>query len=73
VSEKNPEDFFMSERLYHIYAKDKCLYHSLSKSEFDVKWDALTKLVEVFTDYQRKDLTFEEVVRDRQLSGESSY
>lgn len=63
----------MSERLYHIYAKGKCLYHSLSKSEFDVKWDALTKLVEVFTDYQRKDLTFEEVVRDRQLIGESSY
>ena len=63
----------MSERLYHIYAKGKCLYHSLSKSEFDVKWDALTKLVEVFTDYQRKDLAFEEVVRDRQLIGESSY
>ena len=63
----------MSERLYHIYAQGKCLYHSLSKSEFDVKWDALTKLVEVFTDYQRKDLTFEEVVRDRQLIGESSY
>ena len=38
----------MSEKIYHIYAKGECIYHSLSKSEFDFTWDALSKLVQVF-------------------------
>ena len=73
MEEKIPEKFFMSEKIYHIYAKGECIYHSLSKAEFDFTWDALRKLVEVFSDYQREDLTFEEVVSSRQEFAESSY
>ena len=63
----------MSEKIYHIYAKGTCIYHSLSKAEFDITWDALRKLVEVFTDYQKEDLSFEEVVSSKQDFAESSY
>ena len=63
----------MREKIYHIYAKEECIYHSLSRAEFDFTWDALSKLVEVFSDYQREDLTFEEVVISKQEFMESSY
>jgi len=73
VEEKIPEKFFMSEKIYHIYAKGECIYHSLSRAEFDFTWDALSKLVQVFTDYQIEDLTFEEVVSSKKEFAESSY
>ena len=73
MKKKIPEKFFMSEKIYHIYAKGKCIYHSLSRAEFDFTWDALRKLVEVFSDYQREDLSFEEVVSSKQDFAESSY
>jgi len=63
----------MSEKIYHIYAKGECIYHSLSQSEFNVTWESLNNLVEVFTEYQREDLTFEEVVNNRQELAEASY
>ena len=63
----------MREKIYHIYVKGNCIYHSLSKSEFDLTWDALSKLVEIFSDYQRQDLSFEEVVSSKQEFAESSY
>lgn len=73
MEEKIPEKFFMSEKIYHIYAKGECIYHSLSRAEFDFTWDALSKLVQVFTDYQIEDLTFEEVVSSKKEFAESSY
>ena len=73
MSEKNPEKFFMSEKIYHIYARGECIYHSLSKAEFDITWEALRKLVEIFSEYQREDLSFEEVVSSKQEFAESSY
>jgi hypothetical protein len=63
----------MIEKVYHIYANDTCIYHSLSYSEFNCTWEALNNLVEVFTEYQREDLTFEEVVNNRQELSEASY
>ena len=63
----------MIEKVYHIYAKDTCIYNSLSQSEFNVTWESLNNLVEVFTEYQREDLTFEEVVNNRQELTEASY
>ena len=51
----------MSTREYqfHIYAKEKCLYHSLNKKEFDEKWDMLQNMLELIkTDYELKDLNY---------------
>jgi len=61
------------EKRYHIYAKDKCIYHSLTEEEFKVNWDALNKLVGIYTEFQPKDLSFEELVLNRQVSLESSH
>ena len=73
MEEKIPEKFFMSEKIYHIYARGECIYHSLSRAEFNITWEALRKLVEIFSEYQREDLSFEEVVSNKQEFAESSY
>ena len=73
LREKNSEKFFMTEKVYHIYAKDRCIYHSLKKEEFEIIWESLNKLVEIYTEVGKNDLQYEEVVRSAQLAQESSY
>lgn len=47
---------------FHIYAKDRCLFHNLQKEDFENKWDTLQKMVGLMkTDYSVEDLSFEEV------------
>lgn len=73
LREKNSEKFFMTENVYHIYAKNRCIYHSLKKEEFEIIWESLNKLVEIYTEVGKSDLQYEEVVRSAQLTQESSY
>ena len=50
------------ETLYHIYAKDKCLYPCLKEEEFEVKWMELKAMVGLMkTDYTEEDLSFEKL------------
>ena len=45
---------------YHIYAKDKCLYHNLKQEEFEETWELLNVMVGLLkTDYTEKDLSYE--------------
>jgi hypothetical protein len=60
-------------KVYHIYAKDKCIYHSLTEEEFKVNWEALNNLVGIYTEYQQQDLSFEELVINKQVCLESSH
>jgi hypothetical protein len=63
-----------TEKIYHIYAKDKCLFHSLKEDEFKKTWNTLQNLVDVLdTRYAGDDLTYEELVVNRKVVGESSY
>ena len=49
-------------KVYHIYAKDECLYNNLSESQFNKTWNTLKGMVGLMqTDYQLEDLTYEEV------------
>jgi hypothetical protein len=73
LREKNSENFFMAENVYHIYAKDRCIYHSLKEEEFKVVWESLNNLVEIYTEVGKKDLQYEKVVRSAELTHESSY
>jgi hypothetical protein len=74
LKEKIPEIFFMTERVYHIYAKDKCLFHSLKEEEFKNTWNTLQNLVDLLdTKYAGDDLTYEELVVNKKVVGESSY
>jgi hypothetical protein len=73
---KFPEIFFMpeTEKIYHIYAKDKCLFHSLKEDEFKRTWNTLQNLVDILdTRYAGDDLTYEELVVNKKVVGESSY
>jgi len=50
------------EKVYHIYAKDKCLFHSLREEDFHIKWDTLNHLVGLMkTEYRKEDLSFIEL------------
>jgi hypothetical protein len=63
----------MNEKLYHIYLKENCIYHSLSKEDFEKTLNALYHLIEVVGNYQKEDLSYEEVELNRELSLASSY
>jgi hypothetical protein len=63
-----------TEKIYHIYAKDKCLFHSLKEEEFRITWSTLKRLIDILdTRYAGDDLTFEELIVNKKAVGESSY
>ena len=50
----------MNEPVYHIYAKDRCLYNCLKQAEFEEKCEILNIIVGLMkTDYDADDLTYE--------------
>ena len=62
------------EKIYHIYAKDKCLFHSLKEDEFEPTWNTLNNMVGIMkTDYHIDDLTYEELKIIREVIFNSSY
>ena len=62
------------EKIYHIYAKDRCLYHSLSQEKFNETWEMIHRLIE-FLDapVKKEELTYEEVTVNRAISYNASY
>ncbi len=63
-----------TEKLYHIYAKNKCLFHSLNEEEFKITWSTLNRLIDILdTRYAGDDLTYEELLVNKQAVRESSY
>ena len=62
------------EKIYHIYAKDKCLFHSIQEDEFKVTWKTLNQLVGLMhTDYNTDDLSYEELYVNRETILNSSH
>ena len=52
------------EKVYHIYAKEECLYNNLSLDEFNHTWETLKGMVGLMkTDYKLEDLSYEECSR----------
>ena len=61
------------EKVYHIYAKQECLYNNLSKEEFNSTWETLKGMVGLMkTDYELEDLSYEECVRPLGVSSVNS-
>jgi len=61
------------EKLYHIYAGEKCLLPNIKEDEFSVTWNTVKAMVGLMqTDYNENDLSYEEVVLNRQLMQEES-
>lgn len=49
-------------KVYHIYAKNRCLMHLLKEDEFEITWRTLKNMVGIMkTDYNVEDLTYEEL------------
>ena len=52
------------EKVYHIYAKEECIYNNLSTDEFNHTWETLKGMVGLMkTDYELEDLSYEECYR----------
>lgn len=59
-------------KIYHIYAKDTCIFHSINEEEFQVTWDTLQRMVGIMrTEYSAEDLTYEELTVNRGLEDAS--
>ena len=62
------------EKIYHIYAKNQCLFHSIKEEEFQTTWDTLNNMVGIMkTDYNVEDLSYEELVINKEVSLNSSH
>jgi hypothetical protein len=73
---KNSGDIFMTatEKIYHIYAKEKCICHSVKEDEFTNTWNTIKNMVGLMkTDYTTDDLSYEELIVNKGVSLESSY
>ena len=56
---KNPPEKIETEKVFHIYAKNRCLYHNLGLEDFQEKWEMLNVMVGLLkTDYQQEDLDY---------------
>ena len=54
----------MTDKVYHIYAKEECLYNNLNEEQFNNTWETLKGMVGLMkTDYELEDLSYEEVIR----------
>ena len=71
---KNPPENIETEKVFHIYAKDRCLYHNLGLEDFKEKWEMLNVMVGLLkTDYQEEDLDYTEVEETPTNGEEPSY
>jgi len=51
------------EKVYHIYAKEECLYNNLNEEQFNSTWETLKGMVGLMkTDYELEDLSYEECI-----------
>jgi len=63
-----------TEKIYHIYAKDKCLFHSIKEDEFETTWSTINNMVGIMkTDYIIEDLSYEEMIFQKEMSLNSSH
>jgi hypothetical protein len=62
------------EKIYHIYAKDRCIFHSVKEEDFSATWNTLRNMVGLMkTDYSVDDLSYEELTINRLAVLDSSH
>ena len=62
------------EKIYHIYAKDRCLFHSIKEEDFQTTWNTLNNMVGIMkTDYIVEDLSYEELIINKETILNSSH
>ena len=62
------------EKMFHIYAKDRCIFHSLKEDDFNRTWEQLNNMVGLMkTDYSTDDLSYEELLINKEVVLNSSH
>jgi hypothetical protein len=62
------------EKIYHIYAKNRCVYHSLSEEKFSETWEMLHRMIDVLdVDISKGDLQYEMMYVNKLIPLNSSY
>lgn len=62
------------EKIYHIYLKDRCIYHNLSKEDFDRTWDMIHRMVDMLdTKVNKEELQYVELIKSSEIARNSSY
>lgn len=62
------------DKVYHIYAKDRCLFHSIKEEDFQTTWSTLNNMVGLMkTDYSVEDLSYEELYVSKEMILNSSH
>ena len=61
----------MPEKIYHVYARGHCIYHSLKEEEFKITWIALNRLAELLSN--TSDLSYEELLINKEVILNSSH
>jgi len=64
----------MTEKVYHIYAKGRCVYHSLSENKFSETWEMMHRMVDLLDlDLTKDDLSYEELCLNKEVLLNSSH
>lgn len=63
----------VTEKIYHIYAKNNCIYHSLSEEEFKEIWDMINKFISISGCLKKEDLSYEELILSKETVLNSSH
>ncbi len=62
------------EKIYHIYAKNRCVYHSLSEEKFSETWEMLHRMIDILdADISKEDLQYEMMYVNKLIPLNSSY
>lgn len=62
------------DKIYHIYAKDNCIFHCLSEDRFREIWNQLNIIIGlVNTEYKKEDLSYEELTISKSSYENASY
>jgi hypothetical protein len=62
------------EKIYHIYAKNRCVYHSLSEEKFSETWEMLHRMIDILdVDISKEDLQYEMMYVNKLIPLNSSY
>jgi hypothetical protein len=59
------------DHVYHIYAKDKCVYHNLTEEEFKQTWPMILSMADLLGYESKKDLSYECLTRDKEYLNSS--
>lgn len=62
------------EKVYHIYAKGRCIYHSLSENKFSETWEMMHRMVDLLDlNLAKDDLSYEELCVNKEVLLNSSH